>query len=144
MCATCRLFAFMLFNINFLDVCLHIIVDIVFGIRDAVAARRVVEGGEITITVGFLGNFESLKLDDDFVVGYSVKIFDGRICGTNVTCDCTGMGMQGMYIYKICNMTSIYRCTCMQCLGHSVCSSIVQPLLWFLVGFLCQSKGMHV
>ena len=70
-------------------------VDIEFGIRDAVAARRVVEGGEITITVGFLGDSEGLKLDDDFVVGYSVKIFDAGICGTvsTVTCDCATMGM---------------------------------------------------
>ena len=53
-----------------------------FGIRD-VGPKLVREGESFTMTVGFFD--DNLALDDDFVLGYSIKIMSADGAGINIT-----------------------------------------------------------
>ena len=46
--------------------------DVNIGIRDVSVQKVVMEGGSFELTVGFID--DTVELDADFVVGYSVKI----------------------------------------------------------------------
>ena len=54
--------------------------EVIYGIREVnpLTPMTVQEGEDITITVGLLN---SPDLDDDFVVGYTVKILYGGVHG---------------------------------------------------------------
>ena len=64
--------------------CVMILVhtEVIYGIREVnpLTPMTVQEGEDITITVGLLGP-DSPNLDDDFVVGYTVKILYGGVHG---------------------------------------------------------------
>ena len=61
--------------------------EVEFGIRGGLTMQSVQEGSNITISVGFLGNIGELLLDDDFVVGFAVKLLyeDNSPTGGNAT-----------------------------------------------------------
>ena len=50
-----------------------------FGVKDLVTPKLVREGEMFTITIGFVN--DDIKLDSDFVLGYSISIMEGGCSG---------------------------------------------------------------
>ena len=69
-------------KINLQRVMILVHTEVIYGIREVnpLTPMTVQEGEDITITVGLLGP-DSPNLDDDFVVGYTVKILYGGVHG---------------------------------------------------------------
>ena len=71
----------------------HVTIDIDIGIRDVSPdqRRRVREGESFTFTVGFLD--DRVELDEDFVLGYSLKISSNNGAGIS-TYECIGIHLK--------------------------------------------------